>query len=44
MGIKPREFVEMDMFEKAVVIAYLEKYAESKKKEHNAIKKGRKRK
>jgi len=42
--MKPREFIELDMFEKAVIIGFLNQYAESKKKEQNAAKKGRKRK
>ena len=40
--MKPREFIEMDMFEKAVVIAFLNQYAEAKMKEKNAMKRKRK--
>lgn len=32
MGMKPREFIEMDRFEKAVVIAFIKKYAKDKGK------------
>jgi len=33
MGMLPRDFTEMDMFEKAVVIAFLKQYANDKKKD-----------
>lgn len=31
-GLKPREFIEMDRFEKAAVIGFIQKYAETEKK------------
>lgn len=32
MGMRPREFIEMDRFEKAAVIGFLRNYAEAEKK------------
>ena len=32
MGMRPREFIEMDRFEKAAVIGFLRNYAEKEKK------------
>ena len=44
MGLKPREFAEMDRFEKAVVIGFIKNYAENENKNKNKSKSYRKRK
>lgn len=44
MGLKPREFAEMERFEKAVVIGFIKNYAKNENKDKNKPKGYRKKK